>query len=75
MYRNKAEPWQSAYVSVPDVLAISTGLVLVCELPSGRRFGVPFNEIGSTSEVLEPGHRGTLSVPRWFAEYHKLPVE
>jgi len=70
---NNGNPWQ--HVSVPDVLAISNGLVLICALPSGRRFGVPFGEIGSRSEVREAGHRGILSVPRWFAEYHQLPVE
>ena len=66
--------WRSPYVSVPEVLAISIGLVLVCELPSGRRFGVPLTEISPTSEVHDAGHRGTLSVLRWFAEYHELPV-
>jgi hypothetical protein len=75
MNRNKAEPWQSVYTSVVDVLAISRGLVLICELPGGRRFGVPLDQISSRSEVREPGHRGTLTVLRWFAEYHELPVE
>ena len=50
------------------------GMVLICELPSGRRVGVPFDQIGPESEVRKPGDRGTLSVLCGFAEVHKLPT-
>jgi hypothetical protein len=74
MYGNNGKLEQREYVSVPDVLAVSNGMVLICELPGGRRIGVPFDQIGTTSEVRKPGERGLLSVLRWFAEEHKLPT-
>ena len=71
MYNNrKLEPGD--FVAVPNVLAVSNGIVLICALPSGRRIGVPFDQIGPTSEVWKPGDRGTLSVLRWFAQEHEL---
>ena len=73
MYNSrKLEPGD--FVTVPNVLAVSNGMVLICELPGGRRIGVPFGQIGPTSEVRKPGDRGILSVLRWFAEEHKLPT-
>ena len=73
MYNNrKLEP--AEFASVPNVLAVSKGIVLICALPDGRRIGVPFDQIGPTSEVRTPGERGTLSVLRWFAQEHGLPT-
>ena len=72
MYGNNRKLELGEYVSVPDVLAVSNGMVFICELPGGRRIGVPFGQIGPTSEVRKPGERGILSVLRWFAEEHKL---
>ena len=42
------------FVVVPDVKAISNGIVLICALPDGRRFGVPSGYIGEQSEVRVP---------------------
>ena len=72
MYANNGKLQPGEYVSVPDVLAISNGMVLICELPDGRRIGVPVDQIGPSSEVRLPGERGTLSVLRWFAQEHGL---
>ena len=74
MYNNNGKLERGECVSVSDVLAVSNGMVLICELPSGRRIGVPFDQIGPESEVRKPGDRGTLSVLCWFAELHELPT-
>ena len=74
MYGNNGKLERGECVSVSDVLAVSNGMVLICELPSGRRIGVPFDQIGPESEVRKPGDRGTLSVLCWFARLHKLPT-
>jgi hypothetical protein len=49
-------------------------LALVCELGDGQRFAVPTHMIGPGSEVRQPGDRGRLAVPRWFATDHGLPI-
>jgi hypothetical protein len=72
MHANNGKLEWGEWVSVSDVLAISNGMVLICELPNGRRIGVPFHQIGPESEVRKPGDRGTLSVLRWFGELHRL---
>ena len=50
-------------VAIPAVRAISDGLALICELPDGRRIGVPKALIDPTSEVRRPGDYGTLFIP------------
>jgi hypothetical protein len=74
MYANNGKLELDEYVSVPGVLAVSNGIVLICELRDGRRIGVPIDQIGPTSEVRMPGERGILSVARWFAQEHGLPT-
>ncbi|HEY2386727.1 MAG TPA: hypothetical protein VGK30_07175 [Candidatus Binatia bacterium] len=54
-------------VRVPDVRAVSDGLVLICELPDKRRVGVPRLMIDLDSEVQQPGDYGTLVIPRRLA--------
>jgi hypothetical protein len=69
-FEPKASPEE--FVVVPNVKAISNGIVLICALPDGRRFGVPSVYIGEQSEVRHPGDHGALAVVRWFAEDHCL---
>ena len=57
----------SDLVRVPNVRAISDGLALICELPDKRRVGVPRTLIDLSSEVQQPGDRGTLIIPRQLA--------
>jgi hypothetical protein len=53
-------------VSIENVLAISDGLALICEV-NGRRCGVPLRLISWTSEVKSPGDRGRLVIPAQLA--------
>ena len=69
-----SKPGPESFVVVPRVRAISNGLALICELSDGRRFGVPFDCIGKQSEVRHPGEHGAITVLRWFAEEHRLPI-
>ena len=57
----------SDLVRVSNVRAISDGLALICELPDKRRVGVPRTLIDLSSEVQQPGDRGTLIIPRQLA--------
>ena len=57
----------SDLVRVPNVRAISDGLALICELADKRRVGVPRTLIDLSSEVQQPGDRGTLIIPRQLA--------
>jgi hypothetical protein len=61
------------HVSVPHVRAISDGLALICELPDGRRVGVPVTWIALKSQVRRPGDYGTLVIPRYLA--HDLGLD
>ena len=49
-------------VTVEDVLAVSDGPVLVCEI-AGRRVGIPYACIEAGSEVHGAGDRGKLVIP------------
>jgi hypothetical protein len=69
-----AKARQEDFVLVPNVRAISNGLVLFCALDDGRRFGVPSHCIWEGSAVRRPGDHGTLAVLSWFAEAHQLPT-
>jgi hypothetical protein len=62
-------PDGDAFVSVPNVRALSDGLALVCQLENGRRIAVPKYEIAARSEVQNPGDVGTLVLGRALAEY------
>ena len=53
-------------VRIPNVLAISDGLVLICE-KKRRRVGVPLAQIAAGSQVRFPGDYGDLVIPRWLA--------
>jgi hypothetical protein len=55
------------WVFIANVRAVSDGLVLLCEI-NGRRIGIPTHEIGSGSQVREPGDFGVLVVSREFAQ-------
>lgn len=61
-----------AFVSLPNVRAISDGLSLMCEMEGGRRIAIPLYEIGPGSEVRRPGDFGTLVVSREIAEFLRL---
>jgi hypothetical protein len=54
-------------VIIEDVLAVTDGLALICEV-NGRRFGVPWARIARCIEVKRPGDRGRLVIPRQVAE-------
>jgi hypothetical protein len=58
---------RNVLVTIPNVLAISDGLVLVCER-KGRRFRVPVTNIAPESQVRFPADYGNLVIPRWLAE-------
>ena len=62
------------FVTVPNVRAVSNGLVLFCALEDGRSFGVPSHCIAPQSAVRVPGDYGPLLVRRWFAVEHQLPA-
>jgi hypothetical protein len=70
-YDAGVEADREAYVVVPNVRAVSNGLVLFCALEDGRSFGVPANRIGPESDVRVPGDNGALTVRRWFALEHE----
>jgi hypothetical protein len=53
-------------MSVENVLVMSEGLVLICEI-NGRRFGVPRGRIARSSQMRNLGDRGRLVVPRELA--------
>ena len=53
-------------VRIPNVLAISDGLALICER-KGRRVPVPVAQIAARSQVRFPGDYGDLVIPRWLA--------
>ena len=53
----------SNIVGIPSVRAISDGLALICELPDGRRVGVPKALIEPASEVRQVGDYGMLLIP------------
>ena len=53
-------------VSIEEVVAISEGLALICEV-GGRRVSVPCSQIDPASDVQRPGDRGRLVIPRWLA--------
>jgi hypothetical protein len=55
-------------VRIPQVLAISDGDALICELADRRRFGVPVTWVALASEVQRPGDYGTLVIPRQLAQ-------
>ena len=56
------------FVTVAHVEAISDGLALICQLPDGRRIGVPPFAIAPASQVRKPGDRGTLLLQRHVAQ-------
>lgn len=53
-------------VTIQNVLAVSDGLALICEV-EGARFGVPHPHIAASSEVQKVGDRGRLVIPRELA--------
>jgi hypothetical protein len=53
-------------VVLDDVVAVSDGLALICEI-GGRRFGVPKDSIQPGSQVRNPGDRGRLVITRALA--------
>jgi hypothetical protein len=60
------------YVSIANVVAISDGLTLICEI-DGRWHGIPRRTIRADSQVHEPGDRGTLVIVDWLAEARVQP--
>jgi hypothetical protein len=59
------------FVAIPGVRVLGdVGLFLTCQVttPNGSRtFVLSTDQVGSDSEVRNPGDRGTLKIPRWLA--------
>ena len=57
---------------VPNVLIVSAGVCLVCDLTDGQRIVVPTHSVASWSKVRKPGEAGPLTIKREVAEYAGL---
>jgi hypothetical protein len=60
------------FVVVPNVLIVSAGVCLVCDLIDGQRIVVPTHSVASWSKVRKPGEAGPITIKREVAEYAGL---
>ena len=60
------------FVVVPNVLIVSAGVCLVCDLTDGQRIVVPTHSVASWLKVRKPGEAGPLTIKREVAEYAGL---
>jgi hypothetical protein len=65
-------PAPDDFVVVPNVVIVSAGVCLVCDMTDGQRIVVPTRSVASWSKVRKPGDAGPLSIKREVAEYAGL---
>jgi hypothetical protein len=65
-------PAPDDFVVVPNVVIVSAGVCLVCDMTDGQRIVVPTRSVASWSKVRKPGEAGPLTIKREVAEYAGL---
>ena len=60
------------FVIIPNVLIVSAGVCLVCDMIDGQQIVVPARSVASWSKVRKPGEAGPLTIKREVAEYAGL---